>query len=73
MLSPELLAILRCPIDPARNATLLDEETHLTCSQCRVRFRVRDGIPNMLADEAELPAGCARRSQLPCQQQRETR
>jgi uncharacterized protein YbaR (Trm112 family) len=73
MLSPELLAILRCPIDPARNATLIDEETHLTCSQCRVRFRVRDGIPNMLADEAELPAGCARRSQLPCQQKRETR
>ena len=72
MLSPELLAILRCPIDPARNATLIDEETHLTCSQCRVRFRVRDWIPNMLADEAELPAGCARRSQLPCLQARHT-
>jgi uncharacterized protein YbaR (Trm112 family) len=68
MLSPEVLAMLRCPIDPDRNATLLDEETHLVCSNCRVRFRIRDGIPNLIADEAELPEGCSRRSQLPCQQ-----
>ncbi len=70
MLNPETLAILRCPIDPARNALLVDEETHLTCSNCQVRFRIRDGIPNLIADEAELPVGCARRSQLPCQQNR---
>ncbi len=68
MLGPEVLAILRCPIDPGRHATLIDEETHLVCSNCRVRFRIRDGIPNLLADEAELPDGCARRNQLPCQQ-----
>jgi len=67
MFPPEALALLRCPIDPTRNATLLDEETHLVCSNCRVRFRVRDGIPNLLADDAELPQGCANRKQLPCQ------
>ena len=68
MFPPEALAWLRCPIDPARIATLVDEETHLVCSKCRVRFRVRDGIPNLLADDAELPEGCKNRKQLPCQQ-----
>ena len=66
MLTPAGLAMLRCPIDPVRNATLIDEETHLTCSSCRVRFRVRDGIPNLIADEAELPEGCTSLHQLPC-------
>ena len=70
MISPQALQWLRCPIDPQRNATLIDEETHLTCSSCKVRFRIRDGFPNMIADEAELPEGCTNRKQLPCQQQK---
>src|SRR5207253_3163059 len=68
MLSPQALQWLRCPIDPNRNATLIDAETHLTCSHCQVRFRIRDGFPNLIADEAELPDGCPSRKQLPCQQ-----
>ena len=52
MIDPQALQWLRCPIDPKRNAALLDEETHLTCSNCKVRFRIRDGIPNLIADEA---------------------
>jgi uncharacterized protein YbaR (Trm112 family) len=67
MISPQSLQWLRCPIDPKRETPLLDEETHLTCAQCRVKFGIRDGIPNMIAEEAELPPGCANRKQLPCQ------
>ena len=68
MIAPHVLQWLRCPIDPKRQATLIDEETHLTCVQCRVKFRIRDGFANMIADDAELPEGCANRKQLPCQQ-----
>jgi uncharacterized protein YbaR (Trm112 family) len=68
MLTPETLAMLRCPIDPTRTAALLDEETHLVCERCRVRFRVRDRIPNLISDEAELPDGCNSVKQLPCHQ-----
>jgi uncharacterized protein len=68
MLTPEALAWLRCPIDPARTAGLLNDETHLVCERCRVRFRVRDGIADLIPDEAELPVGCQSVKQLPCRQ-----
>jgi uncharacterized protein YbaR (Trm112 family) len=68
MISPELLALLRCPMDPARQARLLDQETHLVCTRCALKFAVRDGLPNMVVEEAELPPGCESREQLPCQQ-----
>jgi uncharacterized protein YbaR (Trm112 family) len=52
MLDKELLEILACPkckgdldYDPARDT--------LTCPSCRLRYKVEDGIPNMLIDEAE--------------------
>ena len=67
MIAAHALAWLRCPIDPAREATLSDEETHLSCSRCQVKFRIRDGVPNLIPDEAELPNGCAHRKNLPCQ------
>jgi uncharacterized protein YbaR (Trm112 family) len=67
MIDPQSLQWLRCPIDPKRNAALVDDETHLTCANCQVRFRIRDGIPNLIADEAELPEGCTSKKQLPCQ------
>lgn len=67
MLTPEALTWLRCPLDPKREATLVNEETHLVCTRCRVRYRIRDGIPNLLVDDAELPEGCPSRKQLPCQ------
>lgn len=68
MFSPQTLQWLRCPLDPERNVALTDEETHLACSRCHVRFRRRDGFVNLIVDEAELPEGCASRRQLPCQQ-----
>jgi hypothetical protein len=51
-LSADLLAILVCPAcrgdldyDPAAET--------LTCQACRLRYRVEDDIPVMLADQAE--------------------
>ena len=67
MISPELLRILRCPIDPERNSSLTETDDALVCSRCAVRFRIKEGLPNLIADEAELPAGCAGIPELPCQ------
>ena len=67
MLSPETVAHLRCPIDPARATTLVLEEDHrLFCSGCRVRFPTPDSIPCMIADDAILPEGIREIAKLPC-------
>lgn len=69
MLDPEFMKILRCPIDPKREATLSQpDETHLACSRCPVQFPVRDGFPILLMDEALLPSDCPAVEKLPCQQ-----
>ncbi len=51
-LSNELLALLVCPACKGA-LELVDEGTGLVCGACRLRYPVRDGIPVMLADEAE--------------------
>jgi uncharacterized protein YbaR (Trm112 family) len=66
MISQDLLEILRCPLDPS-HTRLEAAENSLICQRCRVRFPVREGIPCMLIEEAELPAGCGSISALPCQ------
>lgn len=66
MLPPDIMQILRCPNDPQRKTPLEQTETHLVCTQCQLRFRIRDGIPNLLIDEAELPDGCRSLRDLPC-------
>lgn len=71
-MNPDLLAQLRCPFDPDREATLLrehEQEQHLTCSRCAVQFPVKQGLPVLIKTEAELPAGIREVSQLPCQRQ----
>lgn len=52
MLDPKLMEILACPAckgeltpRPARQA--------LDCRACSLRFRIEDGIPIMLVEEAE--------------------
>lgn len=47
-ISPELLAILVCPIDkqPVKN-----EGDELVCTSCGRRYKIENGIPNMLVDE----------------------
>ena len=64
------LDLLRCPIDPARQATLIRERDQLVCSRCSIRYPVKNGIPVLIADEAELPADCPTRQALPCQPRR---
>ncbi len=51
-LDPKLLEMLACP---ACKGTLdhRTEPESLDCSACRLRFRVEDGIPIMLIDEAQ--------------------
>jgi uncharacterized protein YbaR (Trm112 family) len=68
MINPDLLEILRCPLDPSHTRLTL-EESRLICQRCGLRFKIKDDIPVMIVDDAELPAGCASLDQLPCQQQ----
>ena len=56
MLDPKLLEILACP---QCRQTVVPDENHqwLYCNQCSVRYRVDEGIPIMLPDEAERVPG----------------
>ena len=67
------LAQLRCPIDPAREATLARDEQQLVCDCCKVRFPIKQGLPVLVPDEGELPAGMREVSQLPCQRRENRR
>jgi uncharacterized protein YbaR (Trm112 family) len=67
MISPETLEILRCPMDPKREARLIFEGTKLFCSRCRLQFRIREGFPSLLIEEAALPDGYPDSKSLPCQ------
>lgn len=70
MISSELLELLRCPMDPS-NTRLEAADTSLICQRCRVHFPIRDGIPCLLIEEAQLPEGCAGVDALPCQRDRQ--
>jgi uncharacterized protein YbaR (Trm112 family) len=67
LISPDLLEILRCPMDPSRTRVRLEGD-HLVCERCSVVYRIKDGFPVLIIEEAELPPGCQSISQLPCQQ-----
>jgi uncharacterized protein len=67
MVTPEMLDILRCPMDPKREARLVLEDTRLLCSRCRLQYRIREGFPSLLVEEATLPEGCPSLGHLPCQ------
>lgn len=54
MLDPKLLEILACP---ACKKPIREEGDRLVCTGCGLRYPVRDGIPVMLVEEAERPAG----------------
>jgi uncharacterized protein len=51
-ISDELLEILACP---ACKTPVRLEGDRLICDECGRRYRIDDGIPIMLIDEAELP------------------
>jgi uncharacterized protein YbaR (Trm112 family) len=65
MISPELMEILRCPNDPS-NTRLTEEEGGLVCQRCRIKFPIKEGIPCLIVEEAELPPGVASLDELPC-------
>jgi uncharacterized protein YbaR (Trm112 family) len=60
------LSLLRCPLDPRREATLSRENQSLVCSGCHASFPIRNGLPILIPDEAELPPGIANAEKLPC-------
>jgi uncharacterized protein YbaR (Trm112 family) len=66
MISPTLLEILRCPMDPSRTHLILEGDK-LICERCRLKFSIKDNIPILIVEEAELPPGCQHLDQLPCQ------
>ncbi len=47
-ISPELLAVLVCPVDKAE---LRLDGNELVCTSCARRFPIVDGVPNMLVDD----------------------
>lgn len=63
MVSEDLLALLVCPLG---KAPLRREGDTLICTRCGPRFAIQDDIPNMLIEEAELPAGCHSINDLEC-------
>ena len=53
MVAPELMSILRCPrcrgeLDGARDG----DKAELQCKRCQLGFRVTDGVPNFLLEDA---------------------
>ena len=54
MIDKELLDILACPA--CKGNIVYDQKNEkLNCQKCGRRYPIRDGIPVMLIDEAELP------------------
>ena len=47
MIRPDLLAELRCPINPSQTKLILDGD-RLRCERCALGFKIRDGFPNMI-------------------------
>lgn len=66
MIDAKYLEILRCPIDPKREAKLVIDDIKIVCERCRVQFKSREGFVSLVPDEAILPEGCAQISDLPC-------
>lgn len=52
VISAELLEILACPA--CKTSVRLDRD-RLVCDSCGRRYRIENGIPIMLIDEAEHP------------------
>ena len=56
MIDKEFLEILACPA--CKSEVRLDEKAErIICQACGRRYPIRNGIPVMLIDEAELPSG----------------
>jgi hypothetical protein len=65
--APDLLALLVCPLGKAQ---LELRGGALVCTRCGPAFKIEDGIPIMLIEEATLPEGVERIEDLKCQRER---
>jgi uncharacterized protein len=63
MINEELLALIVCPIG---KAPLRLEGDTLVCTRCGPRFSIKDDIPDMLMEHAQLPPGCQALADLEC-------
>jgi uncharacterized protein YbaR (Trm112 family) len=63
MVNEALLALLVCPLG---KVPLRREGDTLICTRCGPRFSIKDDIPDMLIEEAELPPGCGSVADLEC-------
>jgi uncharacterized protein YbaR (Trm112 family) len=68
MIGADFLEILRCPLDPRQRLRL--EGDRLICQRCAVVYKIKDGLPVLVAEEAELPPGCTNLDELPCQREK---
>ncbi|MGL4552537.1 MAG: Trm112 family protein [Gemmataceae bacterium] len=64
MIRPELMELLRCPLDG--RSRLEEADGALVCQRCRLAYPVRDGIACLIPEEAQLPDGAERLDALPC-------
>jgi uncharacterized protein YbaR (Trm112 family) len=69
MISQDLLDILRCPLDPSHTRLTLEED-RLICQRCALKFKIKDGFPVLVVEEAEYPPGCESLEQLRCQREK---
>ena len=69
IISPDFVERLRCPLAP-RLAGVKLQEDRLVCEHCELKFKIKDGLPNMIPEEAELPPGCGSLKMLPCQREK---
>ena len=70
MINEELLALIVCP---DRKAPLRLEGETLVCTRCGPRFSIKDEIPDMLIEHAQLPEGCHALADLECVRSGEVR
>jgi uncharacterized protein YbaR (Trm112 family) len=63
MPSKDLLDLLVCPLG---HAALRQDGDTLICTRCGPSFAIQDDIPNMIVEEATLPAGCGSLHDLDC-------
>lgn len=54
-ISQELLEILACPRCRG-SVRLVDDGSGIFCTECSLKYPIRDGIPILLVDEAETVA-----------------
>ena len=64
MIDPKVLETIRCPLGKSELA--VENENTIVCTNCGLKFPIRDGVPVLLLDQAKLPEGVSSISELKC-------